>query len=55
MGLISLLQSPSAKQGDTTEIMNYLTRSANDLDKIIREIVTKTEEIETPQYAGLVE
>jgi PAS domain S-box-containing protein len=51
MGLINLLQSPSSKTVDATEIMSYLKRSANDLDNVIREIVTKTEEIETRQYA----
>jgi len=45
MGLVQLLNRPSAEGVEMKETMKHIMNSANELDDIIRKIVRKTEEI----------
>jgi len=46
MGLVNLLNDTTFVENSTTEVLNYITSSATELDDIIRKIVYTTETIE---------
>ncbi|GAC1428848.1 MAG: hypothetical protein NVSMB7_05620 [Chitinophagaceae bacterium] len=46
MGLINLQNDPSLAEKDKTEILQYISLSAHELDDVIRKIVQKTKEFE---------
>ncbi|MFL5729853.1 MAG: PAS domain S-box protein [Cytophagaceae bacterium] len=50
MGLIDLITNHSAAGTDNNELLGYVLSSAHELDKLLREIVEKTEQIKTPGY-----
>lgn len=46
MTVIDVLRNHATEEMDTTELLNHILSSANELDDILREIVKKTEEVE---------
>jgi len=49
LGLTDMIKKQQGMDGHQIQLINYLIRSANDLDGIIRSIVEKTEEVKTLQ------
>lgn len=45
MGLVELLKNPVATEGEKKILLEHVSTSANEFDKIIKEIVSKTEKV----------
>lgn len=52
IGLINLLNADCEENCNTEEVLDYIIRSAHELDQIVREIVRKTESIEIDSKDG---